>query len=354
LVSWAANTGEILRPLLGWLVFVEPFLLVYAILKTPPSARFSKRYWILIGFLSAVQVPFGVWQSLTLGWSDFVQGTFIGQGAGAHVAGGVCLLGVLMAIGIAVYETSFPKKAALLAGSALLFAIPVVGDAKQAILAFVPAAFAALLRGSKIRVTQFIVAITVAGCFLATAFMTYAPLREILNDKLMSQGVEGKATGISIVLSFMSRAPVGWLLGIGPGNSVSRVAILTSGGDVGESPIAKLGLKVAPTTSELLRASQADYISSSSSAFTTTASWLGLLGDCGPIAVCAYLWLGWTVWRAIGRSGWKPIAAKGAILMSLILGGIYSWLEEPGFVLMVGSIVSLAVVDNTRRLERQQ
>jgi hypothetical protein len=354
LLSWATNSGEILRPLFDWLVFMEPFLLIYAILKAPPSARFASRYWILIGLLSALQFPFGVWQFLTLGWSDVVQGTFIGQGTGAHVAGGVCLLGVLMAIGSAVYETSFIKKVTLLAASALLFSIPVVADAKQAILAFVPAAFMALVRGSKIRVTQLIVAITVAGCLFAAAFMIYQPLRVVLNDKLISQGAEGKATGIVTVLSFMGRAPVGWVLGIGPGNSVSRVALLTSGGDVSsESPIASLGLKVAPTTDELRRATQADYISSSSSAFTTTASWLGLLGDCGPIAVCLYVWLGWTTWCAIGRSGWRPIAAKGAILMAALLGGIYSWLEEPGFMLMVGSIVSLAIVDNLRRLGQQ-
>jgi len=351
LLSWAANGGELLRPLFDWLVYMEPFLLVYALLKAPPAPHLSNRYWGLIGLIAALQVPFGVWQVLTLGWSDFVQGTFMGQGAGAHIAGGVALLGVLICLAIAVYENYFPKKVVLLVASALLFGIRVVGDAKQAIFAFVPAFFASLLQASKIRISQLIAPLIGACCIFVAAFMVYAPLRLIMNDELISEGASGKVTGVLTVLSFMRRTPAGWLFGIGPGNSVSRVALLTSGGQVAlDSPLARLGLKVAPTTDELLRAIDSDYISSSSSAFTTISSWLGLIGDCGPIALSVYLWLGWVLWGAVGSSDWRSIAAKGAILMAAILGGIYSWLEEPGFILMVGTVIGLAIIGRSRRV----
>jgi hypothetical protein len=54
------------------------------------------------------------------------------------------------------------------------------------------------------------------------------------------------------------------------------------------------------------------------------------------------------LWGAVGSSDWRSIAAKGAILMGAILGGIYSWLEEPGFILMVGTVISLAIIDRAR------
>jgi hypothetical protein len=349
LISWLLNTGEVLRPLFDWLVFMEPFLAIYTLVMAPPPLRFRNRYWIFVGALAALQFPFGIWQFITLGWSDVVQGTFIGQGAGAHIAGGCALLGVLIAIGVAVYETSFGKKAALLSGAALLFVIPVLGDAKQAILAFVPAFLVTLAGASKFKLTRLVVP-TLVGCsFLFAAFELYQPLQLILNGKLISQGVSGKTAGVITLARFLTKTPTGWLFGIGPGNSVSRVALLTSGGMVSsDSPLSSLGLRVSPTTDELIRTTDTNYVYSSSSAFSTQGSWQGLIGDVGPIGLAVYVMLGWTIWRTIrGATGWRPVVAQSAIVMSVLLGGIYSWLEEPGFTLLVAFILGLTIIDSS-------
>jgi hypothetical protein len=87
-------------------------------------------------------------------------------------------------------------------------------------------------------------------------------------------------------------------------------------------------------------------IGATSSVSTTVSSWLGLLGDLGPLGLATYLWLCSVVWSALSRiQTGNAAAARAAMIMAGLLGFLFSWLEEPGFILAVTSIMALALLE---------
>ena len=121
LLSWLVGGGEPARPFFAWLVLCEPFLLVYAILRCPPPPQAAERMWGMIMGLAAIQFALGLYQSIAIGTGDTVQGTFIGQGAGAHIAGAICLTGVMIAVARSPHESTRLGRLAWFAAAGLLF-----------------------------------------------------------------------------------------------------------------------------------------------------------------------------------------------------------------------------------------
>jgi hypothetical protein len=137
-----------------------------------------------------------------------------------------------------------------------------------------------------------------------------------------------------------------WLVGLGPGNSVSRVALMGLETMVKhDSPVYLLGLGPSVTTVQLWNLTASSRFFASSSAWTFISSWMGLLGDLGLAGVGIYGWMLAMVWVNLrGRSGWEPAAARGALLMMVLLAFFYSWLEEPGYTLMAALVIGLGSI----------
>jgi hypothetical protein len=351
-LSWALNGGELLRPVLAWLVFAEPFLLVLALTKAPPEPRAATRLWILVFGIAFLQLPLGIleWIVISHGDPDRVQGTFLNQGAGAHVAGAVALVGVLAAITRAVSARSRLGRQGFIALAMAMFLLPILSDAKQVIICFIPAALIALVSSGSLRLTRLVVPLLMICLGLIAAFRFYKPLQQIGDQGKIEEGLRTKLDSARLIADGVLRTPGGWLAGVGPGNSVSRIALLTSGAEVMEtSPVARLGLKTAPLTREILEANAANYLSNNSSVWTGVSSWVGLAGDLGLLGLTLYLILNAKLWFALGRSSsWAAPAAKGAMVMAALLGFVFSWLEEPGFTLMAGLLIGLALGERSR------
>jgi hypothetical protein len=350
-VSWALNGGELLRPVANWLVFVEPFALIYVLLIAPPSDRVAEVLWNLILGVALVQVPLGVWQWLHKGRNpDFVQGTFVESGTGAHVAGGVALLGVMIAICKGSVLRDFRSKVLLFALAVPLFGLSVLADAKQAIVCFLPGVFWAILCCTRVNPLKLVLPLLFTALIFYAAFNLYAPLRMVENKGLMSAGAGQKLNGLLAISSKLSNQPYGWLFGLGPGNTLSRVALLTPDIDLSDkSSVALLGLKTSPITLELVRATRSSFLSTSS-AFSSIASWFGLLGDLGCVGVLIYLWMVRSLWAGLSRSrNWQSASAKGGIIMAGLLGGVYVWLEEPGFTLIIAMMTGFAMTSILNR-----
>ena len=351
-VSWAVNDGELLRPVLTYLVFMEPFLLLFILVAARPVAKVEKILRLMVLGLPLVQLPIGIWQYIAVahGNPDLVQGTFIGQGAGAHIAGGVALLGVFACISRAAMTTS--GKVRLQQGllAAAIFILPVIADAKQAIVCFVPGLALLILLSGTVKISKLIMPACFGSLLLYVAYLLYPPLQMVTDTNLITKGLQGKIIGLNGVLQGISEAPGAGLVGVGPGNSVSRVALLTGGAQVkDDSPVARLGLKTAPLTRELLHDDDTNYLSTTSSVWTVIASWSGLLGDLGYLGLATYLWMCCVIWRALARQGtWLGTAARAGMVMAALLGMIFSWLEEPGFTLALTSLMALALVQVKR------
>jgi hypothetical protein len=166
--------------------------------------------------------------------------------------------------------------------------------------------------------------------------------------------MEGKAMGFLTILSKMGDTPSGWLLGLGPGNTVSRVALMTPDAQLdATSSVSMLGLKTAPVTRQLIASAQTNWLAKSSSAWSPECSWFGLVGDLGLAGLAVYLWMLRVAWTTAGfKGGWLGSTAKGTLIAMVLLGGVYSWLEEPSFTLLVALTFGLAILPTPRALTR--
>jgi hypothetical protein len=347
-VSWLINPGGILRPILNWLVLMEPFLLLYVLLASPPTARTTSLLWKVLLGMCFIQVPLGAWQFLVLsrGNPDLVQGSFIGSGTGAHVAGAVAMLGVLVLLCRGAASHVSHIKIMCFAAAIPLISLAVVADAKQSIYCFIPALLFGIASVKRFRPLTVALPILFLGLLLYAAFSLYRPLQKIEQHGLLSNGIQGKTFALSTIVSAMHKAPAGLAIGLGPGNSVSRVALMTPDAQLdGTSAIAALGLETAPLTRELLNTSYHNWLWRSSSVWSPECSWFGLLGDLGIVGVAAYLWMLWMSWEIAGRQcGWLSSSARGSLIALVALGGVYTWLEEPGFTLLVALLVALTLM----------
>jgi hypothetical protein len=344
--SWALNGGEPQRPVLMYLVFFEPFLILFLFLASRPRPAVVSALKVFLYVLSGLQLAIGIWQYLFVahGNPDLVEGTFIGQGAGAHVAGGVALIGVLVCIAHAAFSHNKPKWPYILAAG-LIFVFPVLADAKQAIVCFVPGLIVIIVLSGRLQIHRLIAPAVVGSMFLYVAYLVYPPLQMVTNTQVIEGSMDRKITGVKDVLLAMGNTPAGWFVGVGPGNSISRVALLTRDAQVKpDSPVARLGLKTSPLTLQLLRDDSKS--GSLSSIATTASSWLGLLGDLGPLGLATYLWLCSAVWSALSRIHTaNAAAARAGMIMAGLLGLVFSWLEEPGFILALASLMALALLE---------
>jgi len=344
--SWAVNGGGIVRPILAWLVFAEPFLLVYAIMKARSGPRGQGFLLSLLTTLAFIQLPLAVWQSRTLGLADPVQGTFVGLGAGAHVAGAVALLGTMVFVARAVSRGRRSGFSRLLLLGAVLVIVPLLADAKQAFAAFLAGAMYLVWTSGFYRRGKFMLLLVLVLGGAALASSSFPAFGRIFNVRLLHEGAGGKTGAYGIISGGGLTTRI--LLGLGPGNSVSRVSLMGMESYIKpQSPVSLLGLTPAPATQEILALAQSNWLIASSSAWSGISSWLGLFGDLGLVGVAVYLWMCVHIWRTLGRvRTWQSQAARASLVMAALLGGIYSWLEEPGFTMVVALLVGLALISS--------
>jgi hypothetical protein len=342
--SWLINGGELLRPLLGWLVFSEPLLIIYAVIKTPFSAGKTKLLWKLALLISIAQFPPALWQAASVALGDPVQGTFIGTGAGAHLAGAVALIGTLICVAKGFSAPTIKTKASWLIGGVLLFIVSVLADAKQAIIAFLPALVLVVLASAPIRLSSALIGFPILASVVLGSFSYYQPFLMAIDWTMIGRGALGKAQAFAVIAGKMEGGLGGWILGLGPGNSVSRVALMGIYVKP-DSPVYLLGLAPPPVTQELWALTFSNWLFASSSVWSGISSWLGLFGDLGLAGIGLYIFIFWKLWKSLaGHRRWKTTLAKAVMIMAAVLGLMYSWLEEPGFTLLVALLVGLGLV----------
>jgi len=343
-LSWIAYGGEILRPILSWLLFVEPFLVLYAIIKTTPSAKASLLSKLAIG-LAVVQIPFAFWQATTLGLGDVVQGTLVGHGAGAHIAGAIALIGVVAIVEVILAgKLHRTQKFVLFILVVLLFAVPILADAKQSIAAFIPSMLILLWIRGKIGLRSLMMG-SFVGLLVLTVIFLYQPLRMMFNLDLIRAGLGGKVLSYQTILNKMLENPTTLLLGLGPGNSVSRAALSAQEGYIKSLPAGLVSFHLSPVTAEILSSTEGFWLFASSSVWSGISSWLGLFGDLGLLGVAIYIWILWIIWKTLGRiyHSWAYIG-KVVLVMGVLLGAVFSWLETPEFTLPWSLYMAISLV----------
>lgn len=198
---------------------------------------------------------------------------------------------------------------------------------------------------TRARLSYGLIVVPVVLVVLVAVFTYYRPFQRFFDWELLSKGSLGKVMAFEIIADNASDIPGGWLFGLGPGNSISRVALMGLPGYVNPaSPVYMLGLTPAPATKEIWAMGYSSSVRASTSIWSGISSVLGLFGDLGLIGLFLYLWMCWKIFQVLrGRTTWEAGAAIGFLAMAGILGAAYDWLEEPGFMLYGAMMVGLAL-----------
>ena len=342
-LSWALVPSDLARPIVTFMLWAEPFVLILLLLLDPPSRRERRAVLWILGIIIALQVVFGLSQAATYSDADFVKGTLIGTGAGHHVMAGVTALGglCLLAWGFGRSLTMGIASAAL--ASPLLILMPVLADAKQVIFAL-PAAAAVLVLTTPGVVRRIAVASPMVAAVMVLIVLVPAGTTAVSFLESASEGESGKLSTVRLVTEEMGGSISDWALGLGPANGVSRAAFMTT--DLflqGESPVRALGLE--PAALPVRAQGQALQVSEGTSFNAALSSALGLLSDIGILGVAAYT----GVLAAVGfpllrrRREWLCRAALAGWALSVPLAVTFDWWEQPPFTIVLAIITGLAL-----------
>jgi hypothetical protein len=136
-----------------------------------------------------------------------------------------------------------------------------------------------------------------------------------------------------------------WLFGLGPGHTVSRLGVwfLRDYWSI----LGPLGATTNPISQEAMDFVNSFWLCYSSSLFSPIFGWAGIWGDLGLLGVGAYLFLWYLTWQHFGLDD----SLKVTLLTVLVMGFIFTQMEEPGFMLSIAFILGLAWQE--QRLKKQ-
>jgi hypothetical protein len=337
LVSWLLHPSEPVRPLLYIALLMEPFALLAALVLDPPSKAVRRALIRTVAALVAIQVPLAFRQAVTLGFSDTVQGTLFGAGAGAHTISAVAAVGAIWLL----FRHPL-KRLWHLVPVAFLMAIPLLADAKQVIFALPFALVAIRLR---VRQSEYIRrAVAILGTFLVLLAILPARTTAIRFIERAIGGQGGKPAVASLIWKEISGDPASLLLGKGPAQTVSRSAFMTT--DLllrQDSPLRIFRLR--PASLALLAQARAKQVSGGGTSFDSgISSALGVMGDLGLVGAGVYgallLWLFLALRRHPSAEG--QAAAVGWVMFA-ILGLVFDWWEQPAFSVFLACLSGLAL-----------
>jgi hypothetical protein len=247
----------------------------------------------------------------------------------------ILLLGTPFAVVLALVIDPPTTRDRRLLGRVLL------ADAKQVVLALPAMVIAGNWRGKR-DVAFRVSAVAVAVVALLTVVPAGATARKFIDRSRGGQG--GKEAAAATVLGSLKNDPSTLALGLGPAESVSRAAFMTTPLLLREnSPLHALGLSPATLAAE----AQADAFDASgggTSFDTGISSALGVVGDLGIAGGLIYASMIGYLFVALRRSQRREaVPATCALALFAVLGLVYDWWEQPPFGIVVGLLVGLAI-----------
>jgi len=341
LISALVNEAGLINIILDFLLIAEPFMLLIAMTSTRwrQSNVEGFRFWLIV--IIVVHVLFAYYQRIVFGYTDDdVEGLFINMGAGSHLAGAVALTAA------AYILFSFQTRPIWLRVlSAILCVIVVImSDAKQVIAVFLVSIIIMLffkISNFK-KILQYLLFSTVFIAVIIIAANTIFPgLTVWANIDKLLEGIGQKLLVFPVVISYYDSG-LNWIFGLGPGHTVGRLGWLTSDYS---NYLEQLGITTLPVTDAVWNVQQGNYISNSttgSSMFSLFFSWAGVWGDLGVFGLSVYLllWLG--IWRKICTDD----LSKYFLLTILVFGGVFSWMEEPEYMIFMMVLIGLRWQEN--------
>ena len=349
LLSAIAHPDNPMRTLLFLLIAGEPLLIIWAISRWVADQDTLRTVGAITLVLVATEVALGVYQGVTYGWADPVQGTLAGHGAGAHVLGSLFAL-VLFILAAGIRARRLNPILGGVGTAACLGMIIATGSMSVLVIATFAVVIQPFLAGPSVGAAvrpRRLSAITIT-IFLGAAALAFAAT--------WVPGVYGRAARlatagrldpeIAIIRDRAGSDPLAVLLGSGPGTSSSRASLLLALGVEEGSPLAFLGLEPTDLGRELAAADAFSEARYGGSVESVTSGVLGVVGDLGVVGLVAWGVLLFAIWRRLGKSrSWLAPAARSALLMAAALSFVDNWLEYPEFAVPLAILIGFVVSD---------
>ncbi|WP_414584574.1 hypothetical protein [Scytonema sp. PCC 10023] len=330
------NKAGAINVILSFLMLGEPFILLIAItsIKLPQRSIKIFQKWLFI--FVYIHFAFVYFQTFILGYrNDYVKGIFLNMGAGHHVGGDVGLtFGLYFLLASGVRSIWLRIFVFILGLGNILYA-----DVKQVVIAFIVSWFILIITQLK----EIWKAIMYLGIALPITIMVlqiinslYAGIRYISDMEVVTEAFQYKLSVFSIIASFY-KSDINWLFGLGPGHTISRLGWLMKDYIQILKP---LGVTGTPVFNTVFNAQESYYWSNSitgSSMYSLLFSWAGIWGDLGFLGLGVYLYLWFLVWKYICVDK----LSKFFLITVFVAGLIFSWMEEPAFMLFVASLIGL-------------
>jgi hypothetical protein len=343
--STLINGAGIINAILDYLLLAEPFILILTIVSIPMTAVSYQRFrdWImraaLINTLFAYVQKYIFRMDKLIGLEDNIKGVFIGQGAG-HVIGG----SVAMTFGVYYFITVKNKPlwfriAILLACLNHVF----MSDTKQVLLTFIVAYvilyFVNLKDIKKALIYLILGAVSLSIFYWAIYNIEYLSAYQTwIRPEIY--GSDGAATQLKFatfrIVPQYFHSPLNWWLGLGPGHTVGRL-----GGwmlEIYWNLLEPLGATIHPASKAIWLATSKSWLGDQSSLFSPLFGWAGLWGDLGFLGLGTYFYMVILIWRYVCVTD----MSKYLMLTIFVFGLIFSQLEEPGYTLIVASMIGLS------------
>ena len=338
------NQAGIINAVLDYLLLTEPFILILTIVSIPMTVDSYRRFrnWILqaalINTIFAYVQKYVFHMEKLLGEEDNIKGIFIGQGAG-HVIGGS------VAMTFAVYYFTSAKEKPLWFRIVIMLAClnhVLISDTKQVLLSFIVGSlflYFVTLKDIGKAVIYLVTGILVLGGFYWAIynFEDLAAYRTWIRPEIY--GVDGEATRLKFatfqIVPQYYHSFLNFWFGLGPGHTVSRL-----GGwmlDQYWNLFQPLGATIHPASKAVWEVVGKSWLGNQSSMFSPLFGWAGIWGDLGLLGLGSYFYIALVVWRYVCVTH----TAKYMMLTVFVFGTIFSQLEEPGYTLIVASLIGL-------------
>ena len=342
------NHAGLINAIVSFMMLAEPFIFLLAICSISMSIKsFTKirdcLYWAVgINFvLAALQKPLidsGRIFAGGLNGTDGCGGVFFVSGAGNYVSATVSLVFALYFFATRTGNLQIKFAVAIAAIWHILFS-----DSKQIILAYGVAWMLLVLIGIQdiVRTLKLLIALLLVGfigVWLVQNVEAFSAYTSWARPELYgSDGLAWYAkfySARSILAHYQS--PLNWLLGLGPGHTVSRL---------GAWFLRDFAAILSPlgSTTTTIGADAMDFVAnfwltSGSSLFSPIFGWAGIWGDLGLLGLGAYSYLGYLVWKHFGLNN----TLKATLLSVFVMGLIFTQMEEPGYMLSIAYVLGLS------------
>ena len=350
LASALWNGAGLINAIANFMMLGEPIMFIIAIVCIPMSGKSISRVqtWFIasaiINFvLAAVQKPLidmGKLYANGFDGTDGCGGVFFVSGIGNYVSASVS---IATAIYFLVNGKNFPLWARITALSAASWQL-LFSDSKQLVLAYFIGWVLLIIFNFKDvgKTIKLLIGIVVTGLvfyWCVQNLTIFAPFTAwTTRSELYGENGDAWFTKFYSIRAILAEFDsIGnWLFGIGPGHGVSRLGAWFM--QDYSFILAPLGATTTSIGIESREFINTFWLAKGSSLFSPIFGWVGIWGDIGLVGLSAYLYLAYLVWRNFGLDN----SLKVTLLATVVLGFIFTQIEEPGYMLSISLLLGLA------------